>query len=196
MARHRACRCLQFLDKRIDILLVRFGRCGHKIIDRPVEMTGELDQGIAPDGLPAGLDLSHVAARHPNIDGNLHLRLATLLAQVAHLGAEHRIAPEFRHGHHNGALCTGRGSHRHHDHIYKGGCLWHPMAVTLEMLIELAGGASKLAQIAGVDRATVRVSWRRAGQVPVAHVRAISDALDIPPHLIRPDVWAKGEHVA
>lgn len=68
--------------------------------------------------------------------------------------------------------------------------------MNLETLIERAGGAAKLAEIAGVDRATVRVSWRRAGKVPVTHVRAISGALNIPPHLIRPDVWAPGEQVA
>jgi DNA-binding transcriptional regulator YdaS (Cro superfamily) len=63
------------------------------------------------------------------------------------------------------------------------------IGMTLEEIIIAAGGASELARIAGVHRATVSATWRRRGKVPVERARAISDALQIPLHKIRPDIW-------
>lgn len=63
------------------------------------------------------------------------------------------------------------------------------MGMTLEEIIVAAGGVSELARIAGVNHATVSATWRRRGKVPVERARAISEALEIPLHQIRPDVW-------
>ena len=59
----------------------------------------------------------------------------------------------------------------------------------LDEIAALAGGVNKLAEIAGVHQTTVSASWRRAGRIPVDRARAISEALKIPLHEIRPDVW-------
>lgn len=61
--------------------------------------------------------------------------------------------------------------------------------MTIDELIAAAGGVNSLAQIAGVDRTSVSVSWRRTGRVPVERAHRISEALAIPLSDIRPDVW-------
>lgn len=61
--------------------------------------------------------------------------------------------------------------------------------MTVDEIIEAAGGVTKLAKIAGVDHSTISASWRRSGRVPVDRAHAISEALAIPLHKIRPDVW-------
>lgn len=61
--------------------------------------------------------------------------------------------------------------------------------MTLEEIIAAAGGVTELARIAGVNHATVSATWRRRGLVPVERARAVSDALKIPLHKIRPDIW-------
>lgn len=59
----------------------------------------------------------------------------------------------------------------------------------IDELIAKAGGVAKLAEIAGVNRASISASWRRSGRVPVERARRISEALRIPLHEIRPDIW-------
>lgn len=61
--------------------------------------------------------------------------------------------------------------------------------MTLDDIAALAGGVNKLAEIAGVHQTTVSASWRRSGRVPVDRAHRISEALGIPLHEIRPDVW-------
>ncbi|HEY1300811.1 MAG TPA: YdaS family helix-turn-helix protein [Stellaceae bacterium] len=61
--------------------------------------------------------------------------------------------------------------------------------MTLDEIIEAAGGVVKLADIAGVDHSTV-IFWRRkSGRVPVARAILIADRLGIPRCEIRPDIW-------
>lgn len=60
---------------------------------------------------------------------------------------------------------------------------------TLDELIELAGGLSCLAKIAGVNHSTIAASWRRTGRVPVERAQKIAIGLSIPLHEIRPDIW-------
>lgn len=55
-------------------------------------------------------------------------------------------------------------------------------------IVTVAGGLKKLGEIAGVDHSTV-AGWKRAGRIPVERARKIHEALDIPLHEIRPDVW-------
>ena len=61
--------------------------------------------------------------------------------------------------------------------------------MTIDELIALAGGVTRLAEIAGVDHSSVSASWRRTGRVPVERAHRISEALSIPLSEIRPDVW-------
>lgn len=68
-------------------------------------------------------------------------------------------------------------------------CLWQQWGMTLEEIIDAAGGVAELARIAGVNHATISATWRRKGRVPVERARPISDALGIPLHKIRPDIW-------
>ena len=48
-------------------------------------------------------------------------------------------------------------------------------------------GAQRLAEVAGVDR-TTPYSWR---YVPPQYVAKLAEALSIPPHELRPDVFPK-----
>ena len=61
--------------------------------------------------------------------------------------------------------------------------------MTLDEIIEKAGGVGKLADIAKVDHSTISAGWRRRGRVPIHRARLIGPALGIPLHEIRPDVW-------
>lgn len=61
--------------------------------------------------------------------------------------------------------------------------------MTIDELIAAAGGVTRLAEIAGVDHSSISASWRRTGRVPAERALRISDALGIPPHRIRPDLW-------
>src|SRR6185437_12204503 len=62
-------------------------------------------------------------------------------------------------------------------------------AMELDQIINAAGGIGPLAALAGVQYATVSVSWRRTGKVPVERAWVIHEALGIPLHELRPDVW-------
>lgn len=59
----------------------------------------------------------------------------------------------------------------------------------IDPIIAAAGGVTKLAQVAGVDRTTVTY-WRTRGQIPVQRALRIHHELAIPLHELRPDVWA------
>lgn len=63
------------------------------------------------------------------------------------------------------------------------------MPMSIDELIGFAGGVVALARIAGVDHATVSATWRRKDRVPVERCQIISEALDIPLHELRPDIW-------
>jgi DNA-binding transcriptional regulator YdaS (Cro superfamily) len=60
--------------------------------------------------------------------------------------------------------------------------------MTVDEIISAAGGVGKLAGLLGVSHSSV-CDWRRADRIPVERAIAISDALDIPRHEIRPDIW-------
>lgn len=66
--------------------------------------------------------------------------------------------------------------------------------MTIDELISAAGSIGRLAEIAGVDRTSIAASWKRAGRVPAARAHAISAALGIPLHEIRPDLWHEATH--
>lgn len=68
--------------------------------------------------------------------------------------------------------------------------------MTLEEIIAAAGGVGELARIAGVNHATVSATWRRRGRVPVERAIVVSDALNIPLHKIRPDIWRPAPEAA
>jgi hypothetical protein len=63
--------------------------------------------------------------------------------------------------------------------------------MNIDEIADIAGGVGRLAKAAGVHWSTV-CSWKRTKDrlVPVHRARAVSEALGIPLHLIRPDVWA------
>ena len=63
----------------------------------------------------------------------------------------------------------------------------------IQEIITLAGGQKKLGEIAGVARPTVAY-WKRGSiKIPVDRARRIHEALGIPLHEIRPDVWRPAE---
>jgi DNA-binding transcriptional regulator YdaS (Cro superfamily) len=64
----------------------------------------------------------------------------------------------------------------------------HP-DMTLDEIIELAGGVTKLAELANVDHSTISSGWRRTGKIPVERALLIHDKLAVPLHEIRPDIW-------
>ena len=66
--------------------------------------------------------------------------------------------------------------------------------MTLDEIIEAAGGVTQLAKIAGVNHSTV-AWWRRHGNrvATVDRAQRISRALGIPLHKIRPDIWPTPE---
>ena len=47
-------------------------------------------------------------------------------------------------------------------------------------------GAAKIAEAAGVDR-TTPYSWRRG--VPAIYAARVAEAVQMPPHVLRPDVF-------
>lgn len=59
---------------------------------------------------------------------------------------------------------------------------------SVDEVIACAGGLSKLAAATGVDHSSV-CGWKRKGRIPVGRARAVSDALKIPLHKIRSDIW-------
>lgn len=61
--------------------------------------------------------------------------------------------------------------------------------MTLDEIIDRAGGVTRLAEIAGVDHSTISSGWRKTGRIPVERALAIHDRLGISLHEIRPDVW-------
>lgn len=62
--------------------------------------------------------------------------------------------------------------------------------MTLDEIIDRAGGADALAAIIGVHRSTVHGYRHTATQlIPAQHCRKVAEALDIPLHEIRPDLW-------
>ena len=65
------------------------------------------------------------------------------------------------------------------------------VCMTIDELAARAGGIGHLAEAAGVHWST-GCGWKRTKQrlIPVHRARAVANALDIPLHLIRPDVWA------
>jgi len=63
--------------------------------------------------------------------------------------------------------------------------------MTLDEIIERAGGKPEyLAEIIGVHRTTViGYGHTRDRLIPPQHARKVAEALDIPLHEIRPDLW-------
>lgn len=61
--------------------------------------------------------------------------------------------------------------------------------MTLDEIIDRAGGVTKLAAIAAVDHSTISSGWRRTGRIPVERALLIHEKLSIPLSEIRPDVW-------
>jgi hypothetical protein len=66
-----------------------------------------------------------------------------------------------------------------------------PQPMSIDDVAKRAGGIGKLAEVAGIRWSTV-CGWKRTtrGLIPTHHVRRISEALGIPLHLIRPDLWS------
>lgn len=64
----------------------------------------------------------------------------------------------------------------------------HVVNMSVDDVIEIAGGIIELAKAAGVDRTSV-YGWQRKGVIPHARVYAINLALGIPLHELRPDLW-------
>jgi DNA-binding transcriptional regulator YdaS (Cro superfamily) len=69
--------------------------------------------------------------------------------------------------------------------------------MSINDIITVAGSLSKLAKIAGVDHSTV-IWWRQHGdRVPtVDRAKRINEALNIPLHELRPDIWPAPASVA
>jgi DNA-binding transcriptional regulator YdaS (Cro superfamily) len=67
--------------------------------------------------------------------------------------------------------------------------------MSVDEIIEKAGGVGKLAEILGVSHSSV-CDWRRSERVPVQRAIAIHETLGIPLHKIRPDVWRSGGRAA
>jgi len=66
--------------------------------------------------------------------------------------------------------------------------------LTIDEIAERAGGIGKLAEILGIHWSTVCGFKRtRAAQLPPRHARVVAEALDIPLHEIRPDLWPAPE---
>lgn len=62
--------------------------------------------------------------------------------------------------------------------------------MTLDEIIGRAGGPEALADIIGVNRATVHGYRHTKKQlIPAQHCRKVAEALDIPLHEMRPDLW-------
>lgn len=61
--------------------------------------------------------------------------------------------------------------------------------MTLDEIIAVAGGVTKLAAAANVDHSTISSGWRRTGRIPVERALLIHEKLAIPLHDLRPDVW-------
>jgi DNA-binding transcriptional regulator YdaS (Cro superfamily) len=66
--------------------------------------------------------------------------------------------------------------------------LCQPFGMEIDRIIEMAGGTTRLGELAGVDRTTVNY-WKTRARIPVERALVISKALGIPLHEIRPDVW-------
>jgi DNA-binding transcriptional regulator YdaS (Cro superfamily) len=62
----------------------------------------------------------------------------------------------------------------------------------IQKIITLAGGLKKLGEIAGVDHSTVS-GWKRCSRIPPLRALKIHEALGIPLHEIRPDIWRPAE---
>jgi len=66
--------------------------------------------------------------------------------------------------------------------------------LSIDQIAERAGGIGRLAELLGVHWSTVCGFKRtRAALIPPHHARVISEALDIPLHEIRPDLWPAPE---
>ena len=63
-----------------------------------------------------------------------------------------------------------------------------PASSTVDEIIAVGGGVGRTGEIAGVDHSTV-IGWRRRGRVPAVRAIKLSDALGIPLHRIRADLW-------
>lgn len=62
--------------------------------------------------------------------------------------------------------------------------------MTLDEIIDIAGGYAALGQICGVDRSTVhRYRHTRDQLIPAKHARKVAEALGIPLCEVRPDLW-------
>jgi len=69
--------------------------------------------------------------------------------------------------------------------------------MTIDEIAKRAGGIGRLAELLGVHWSTVCGFKRtRHQQIPPHHARVISEALDIPLHQIRPDLWPAPEEAA
>lgn len=68
-------------------------------------------------------------------------------------------------------------------------------AMTVDEIIELAGGVGKLAELLGVSHSAV-CDYRRWDRIPVARARTIHEKLGVPLHEIRGDVWNRADNSA
>lgn len=60
--------------------------------------------------------------------------------------------------------------------------------MTIDELINHAGGVSALARAAGCDHSSI-YGWRETGRVPISRVRRLARRLRLPLCELRPDVW-------
>ncbi len=60
--------------------------------------------------------------------------------------------------------------------------------MTVDAIIKAGGGPSRIGRQLGLHHASV-IEWRKAGQVPVAHVLKLEEITGIPRHQMRPDIY-------
>lgn len=61
----------------------------------------------------------------------------------------------------------------------------------LRAAIELAGGQAALAEICGCKRQNIHQALQNGRGLPAAYVERVSEKLDIPKHILRPDLFPK-----
>lgn len=71
-----------------------------------------------------------------------------------------------------------------------------PSGMMLDEIIAAAGGVVKLAEIANVKHPTISAGWRRRGQVSIDAAWRIHEALGIPLHKLRPDIFRSVDEAA
>jgi DNA-binding transcriptional regulator YdaS (Cro superfamily) len=62
---------------------------------------------------------------------------------------------------------------------------------TVADVIERLGGPTKAAEALGISNPSVVLNWRKRQSIPADKVMAVSRLTGIPPHDLRPDVFAE-----